>query len=257
MLSMHRQRTASREYLSAVLGRPPRWSESASQFHAFIGYLCDRVVSAFGQPVEFEWAPGHGAPFLELMKQDEPILIGTFHVGYSDLMGFFTSVFKKKIHMLRLRQSNSEDTERLEAFAGEHLNIIWVNEIENALFSLKSVVAEGGSVAMQCDRVQHASKLEYFEFLGAKRAFPFTIYWLSILFEVPVIFTMAGVRTNEHSRVPVHTSSIFRPRAGARRQNLDAARQHFQSVLKLLESLLNENPSIWFNFEPLNPIEKP
>ncbi|MEQ9825235.1 MAG: hypothetical protein ABQ298_12700 [Puniceicoccaceae bacterium] len=254
---MHRQRAASREYMKTVLGRRAGLRDCAKQFDSFVTYLCDRISTAFGEPVHFEWAPGHGREFVDLMKRKETMLMGTFHVGYSDLMGFFMAEFDRPIHMLRLRLANAEDTERLEAFAGEHVKIVWVNEIEDALFSIKEVIAQGGAVAMQCDRVQHASKLEVFEFLGAHRYFPFTIYWLSILFEVPVQFTIAGIRSTRNASVPVFTSPVFRPVQSNRKENLQAAKQHFQGVLKLLEQQLKAQPEMWFNFEPLNPTQLP
>ena len=256
MLSMPSQRKSSREYMTAILGRPARLRDCVGQFECFIYYLADRVKTAFKEPIHFDWAEGHGAPFMELVQHDGPILLGTFHVGYSDLMGFFTSVFQKRIHMLRLRMDNSEDTDRLEAFAGEFLKIIWVNKVQETIYALKDVISNGGSVAMQCDRVQYASKLDGFNFLGERRSFPFTIYSLSMVFKVPVVFVIAGMREESNHSIPVYTSTVYRPDQSSKAENLKAAREHFQSVLDLLETLLRANPGMWFNFEPLNPVEK-
>ena len=172
MLCMPAQRKHSRNYLSIVLGKQASFFNVWAHFGAFTIYLCDRVKAAFKEPIYFDWVEGNGEDFMKLINQDEAALLGTFHVGYSDLMGFFTEVFQKKIHMLRLRLENSEDTQRLESMAGDFLKIIWVNKVEDTLYALRDVIEEGGSVAMQCDRVQHASKLESFDFLGEKTAFP-------------------------------------------------------------------------------------
>jgi len=157
--------------------------------------------------------------------------------------------------MLRLRLENSEDTERLEAQAGEYLKILWVNDIQDTLYTLKNVIHEKGVVAMQCDRVQHASKLQGIDFLGKKRLFPFTIYLLSILFNAPVLFVIAGIPDLKNGIVPVYTSTVYRPVHGSKIANLSEAKAHFQSVISLLETLLREEPGMWFNFEPLNPVE--
>jgi hypothetical protein len=38
-----------------------------------------------------------------------------------------------------------------------------------------------------------------------------------------------------------------------RETNLRRARDHFQGVLRVLESLVRQRPLLWFNFLPLNP----
>ena len=102
--------------------------------------------------------------------------------------------------------------------------------------------------------VEYASRTEAFEFLGARRLFPFTIYWISILFNTPVIFVIAA-RPDAIGSTPVRTSSVFRPNPEAdRKTRLEAAKLHFQEVIQLLETMLSECPELWFNFEPLNPI---
>jgi predicted LPLAT superfamily acyltransferase len=249
------QRRHSMDYLSIVHGKRCGWRCSWLHFSRFTDYLCDRVHSAW-EPVLFEWADGEGKDFLSLIHRDGPLLLGTFHVGYSDLMGFFTEVFQKQIHMLRLKTGNGEDTESLRGSAGEFLKVIWVNHPEDTLFAIKDVLEKGGSVAMQCDRVQHASKLEAFEFFGERRLFPFSIYALSILFGTPVLFVIAGKPASK-GKVPVHSSLPFFPDPGkSRKANHEAAKAHFQEVLRMLESLLREDPCLWFNFEPMNPIAK-
>jgi predicted LPLAT superfamily acyltransferase len=249
------QRRHSKAYLTQIYGGKTRFIHVWNHFSAFTFYLCDRVRAAFKEPILFDWVPGCGKEFVDLINKDDAALMGTFHVGYSDLMGFFTEVFKKKIHMLRLRLENSEDTQRLESMAGDFLKIIWVNQVEDTLYALKDVLQAGGTVAMQCDRVQHASKLEAFDFLGEKRLFPFSIYTLSILFQKPVIFVVAA-RAKGKERIPVVHSPIFFPDKETKAENIAAAKAHFQSVLNQLEALLKEDPYIWFNFEALNPVAK-
>ena len=104
--------------MTALHGRPASLRDCAMQFKTFVHYLCDRVDTAFQKETSFKWAEGHGTEFQSIIQEDRALLLGTFHVGYSDLMGFFTRHYQKRIHMLRLRLENSEDTERLEALAG-------------------------------------------------------------------------------------------------------------------------------------------
>jgi predicted LPLAT superfamily acyltransferase len=104
---------------------------------------------------------------------------------------------------------------------------------------------------MQCDRL-YAARVEPFEFLGARRSFPFTIYHLAVMFGRPVMFCWGVPDGAGGTRI--HASRLFRPDAALSREtNLTHGRQHFQSVLARLETLVRQHPMLWFNFLPLNP----
>ena len=156
--------------------------------------------------------------------------------------------------MVRLKMGNATDTRLLGRLFGKWISFIWVDKPENLLFALKDAVASGGSLAMQCDRMEFTSKTESFQFLGARRAFPFTIYHLGLLFDRPVLFCV-GLPSARHDSMVLHASPAFRrdPRL-SRAANLERAREHFQGVLSQLESLVRQHPSLWFNFLPLNPV---
>jgi predicted LPLAT superfamily acyltransferase len=97
--------------------------------------------------------------------------------------------------------------------------------------------------------------LETFQFLGAQRSFPFTIYHLGILFQLPVTFCVSS--PGEAGESGVHGFPVFEPDAESKAMNLERAREHFQGVLSKVEALLRENPYLWFNFAPLNPVAAP
>jgi predicted LPLAT superfamily acyltransferase len=189
--------------------------------------------------------------FEALMASDDPALFGTFHFGHSDLLGFALATRGRRVAMVRLRVTNTEDTEMFGRRFGDAVRFIWVNEPENLLFAMKGALERGESLAMQCDRL-YASKTEAFHFLGARRRFPFTIYHLAILFGRPVMFCFG--LPEEGGATRVCPMPLFRPEAGAAREaQLARAREHFQAVLERLESLVRQHPTLWFNFIPLNP----
>jgi predicted LPLAT superfamily acyltransferase len=140
----------------------------------------------------------------------------------------------------------------LGARFSDWVTFIWVNEPENLLFALKDAIAAGGSVALNCDRLEFSSKNEAFEFLGARRLFPFTIYHLALIFRLPVVLCV-GLPSRAGLSV-VHSSPLFRPDAETdKAANLSLARAHFQDFLTRLEGFLRDDPLLWFNFTPLNP----
>ena len=109
---------------------------------------------------------------------------------------------------------------------------------------------------MKCDRLGFSSKTEAFEFLGARRLFPFTIYHLALIFDLPVLMSV-GIPSAEGVSV-LHSSPVWEPdKTASKAQNLARAREHFQAALRQLEELLRVNPYLWFNYVPLNPIASP
>lgn len=249
--AMSRQRRESRTYLALIYGRAPTTREVFRHFFAFEEFLMLKLRVARGQKHRGDLA-NDGGGFHELLRADEPAFMGTFHVGHSDLLGFLLGPQeKRRVYMVRQRVANSHDTEALSARFGRWVNFIWVNEPENLLFALKDAVADGGSVAMKCDRLEFSAKTEAFQFLGARRVFPFTIYHLALIFRRPVVLSV-GLPGGHHNSI-VHSSPLFVPDAQGKEANLARAREHFQEFLIRLEGFLRASPEMWFNFLPLNP----
>jgi predicted LPLAT superfamily acyltransferase len=250
------QRHHSRAFLTEALGRPARTTDVWRHFFAFLDLLMLRLRIAGGAAPRCELAPENAGDFERLMASGAPALFGTFHFGHSDLLGFLLSTQGRRVAMVRLRVANSADTAMLEAQFGRAVSFIWVNEPESLLFALKSAIEAGHSLAMQCDRMEFTAKTEAFQFFGAARLFPFTIYHLAILFGRPVMFCL-GLPERDGGTC-VLASPLFTPEPGfGREENFQRARLHFQAVLARLETLVRQHPQLWFNFLPLNPRVQP
>lgn len=248
---MPEQRRHSRAFLSSVLGRTSSRRETWAHFFRYLEFLLLRLRIAGGAKTECALEAENAADFEALMHSGEPALFGTFHFGHSDLLGFMLPQRGRRVAMIRLRVNNSDDTRMLERQFDGAVSFIWVNEPENLLFAMKAAIERGDSLAMQCDRL-YSAKAEPFQFLGARRLFPFTIYHVAVLFQRPVMFCLGMPDGGGGTRI--FPSALFRPVAEAgREENLVRARQHFQSVLAKLETLVRQHPTLWFNFLPLNP----
>ena len=249
------QRRSSRAYLREILRREPSLMEVCRHFFAFEEALMLRLRVANGRPYPCEFAPGAEA-FREWYARGGPVLLGTFHFGVSDLLGFqLGGMGRGRVYLVRQRVGNSHDTERLSARFGQGLQFIWINQPSEMLFALKEAASSEAAIALQCDRVDFSAKTEMFEFLGARRMFPFTIYHLSFIFGRPVILSV-GLPAKGHSIL--HASPRFEPLPGETREaGLVRARAHFQDFLQQLEKLLQAQPYNWFNFIPLNPKAAP
>ena len=251
MAGMPDQRAHSREYLRVATGREPSLRDVFRHFFAFEEFLTLRLRVARGLLHRGELT-SDAEGFRTLLTTGEPALLGTFHIGHSDLTGFLLGrQEKRRVFMLRQRLGNSHDVDVLGAQFAEWITFIWVNEPENLLFALKEAIAAGGSVALKCDRLGFSSKLEAFEFLGANRLFPFTIYHLAMIFRLPVVLSVG--LPDGPGRSAVHSSPLFRPDVCSKAENLARARVHFQEFLRRIEGFLRKDPLLWFNFTPLNP----
>jgi predicted LPLAT superfamily acyltransferase len=250
--AMPRQRRHSRDYLRAILGREPRLIEIFRHFFTFEESLMVKLRAASGHIPRTVLAPG-SEHFKTFVNSGRYAFLGTFHVGHSDLLGFLLGpVENHRVFMVRQRVGNSHDTDKLGALFGQWIKFIWVNEPENLLFALKEAVASGGSVALKCDRLEFSAKTDSFDFLGARRVFPFTIYHLALIFDLPVLLTL-GV-PGAPGETLIHSSPRWEPdKSLSRAANLVRAHAHFQDFLHQLEAQLRLNPYLWFNFIELNP----
>ena len=251
LIVMPRERRNSRHYLSTVFGRPARLMEVWRHFFAFTEMFVLRLRVAEGRPHHCEPLPSC-SEFKQVATSGRPALLGTFHFGNSDLLGFLLSKFGCHVHMIRLRMDRSRDTHRLAERFGRWVTFIWVNDTANLLFAVKQAAQSGCSIAMKCDRPEYSSKTEAFHFLGERRLFPFTIYHLAILFDLPVAFCVGVPLSPDASSL--HGSPVFVPNASSKEENLSRARVHFQAALTHLETLVRAHPYQWFNFTPLNPV---
>lgn len=253
VVRMGKERRASRQYLEHVLGRKVRYADILEHFYAQVRTVIDKVT--LRDPQASVPTPANDPQtqsFVKLAQSDQQVLFGTFHVGNSDLIGAALCTFGRKVHMVRLKVRNSPDTETLKQVFGQGLEFVWANDPSEITFTISRLLSQGQSLALQCDRVEYGSKLHGFEFLGARRLFPVTIYHLCHLFQLPVGFAFSVPA--EDGSAAVISSGPFYPDPKERDKTLQQGYAHFQRTLHLLEAQLRRTPYIWFNFLPLNPL---
>jgi len=252
MAGMPEQRRHSREYLTLALRRPPNSRDVWRHFFTFEEALMVKLRVINGRPHRTIFGPGT-EDFRAWFERGGPVLLGTFHVGVSDLLGCqIGGQGSQQIYVVRQRVGNSHDTDKLAERFGSRLHFLWVNEPEEMIFALKEAAATPAAIAMQCDRIEFTARTEEFEFMGIRRRFPITIYHLAAIFGRSVLLSVGLPDGPE--RAVLHASPRFDPRPGEpRSETLQRGRAHFQAFLLQLEQLLFQQPYLWFNFTPLNP----
>lgn len=187
--------------------------------------------------------------FENLCRSGKSAIFGTFHVGHSDMMGCMLRDFSRRVCMVRLKVRNSFDTDEMERIFGDTIRILWINDYSEFLFSLKEALQGGESLAIQCDRSEYSSRTVPLKFFGESRQFPMTIYYLSHMFQCPVVFSFTGP-LEDSGRISVTTSEVFEP-LESRNDHLHAGALHYQQVVDSLEKHLTRHPELWFNFIPM------
>ena len=249
--AMPMQRRYSREYLSAVLRRPPTALDGFRHFFAFEESLMAKLRVANGCDIPCVYDPS-AAAFEAWLGGGGPILLGTFHMGASDMLGFQIGCHeKRRVHIVRRRVGNSLDTEGLAKAGKGCVQFIWADDASELIFALKAAAETGEAIAMQCDRIENASHTEAFDFLEARRQFPMTIYRLAFVLKRSVILTVGLPDSRRGSRL-YGTPRFEWIEGEGRRDALERGKAHFQEFLRLVERLLRERPYLWFNFIPLN-----
>ena len=248
------QRACSREYLTLALGRAPARGDVWRHFHAYTEYLLLKMAIGGGREPRVRFAAGHGDELRAWVESGRAALYGTMHLGHSDLIGFFLGHFGGRLHMVRKQVGNSEDTERLSRRFERSVSIIWINDWSRLVLAMNDALRAGCSLALQCDRPEYSSKLEAFDFFGARRLFPFTIYHLAIMHGLPVVLSFAVPDEREPDLTVVHVLPMFQPSPDRTRpENFAAAHAHFQEFLTTIEHQLRRTPFLWFNYTPMNP----
>ena len=249
------QRAYSRQYLRLVLGREPSAREVWRHFRAYTEFFVQRLRICVGAEPAIRFAPGEGDELRAWITAGRAALYGTMHVGHSDLLGFLMATLGGRVHMVRKKVGNSDDVGWLAKRYAGGVEFIWINDWSKLVLAMNDALRAGCSLAMQCDRPEYSSKLEGFDFLGARRLFPFTIYHLAIMHGLPVGMSYATAAEEDAEAVVVHMPLMFHPRPGHehRAENFAAARAHFQAFLARIEGQLRRTPYVWFNFTPMNP----
>ncbi|HVW21967.1 MAG TPA: hypothetical protein VHC86_12205 [Opitutaceae bacterium] len=252
VLAMPRQRRHSSDYLARVLPRPPGLRDNFRHFFAFEESLMARLRIANGRffPCDYD---ASARDFQAWLEGGGPALLGTMHIGVSDMLGFQIGLHEgRRVHIVRRRTANSHDTEGLFRAGRGAVQFVWAGDPAELIFALRDAAGTGDPIALQCDRLENAAHAGAFAFLGARRLFPLTIYRLARIFGRPVLLTVGLPAPGGRSRL--YGAPRFEVRGGeGREQTMERARAHFQSFLAQVEGLLRGHPYQWFNFMPLNP----
>jgi predicted LPLAT superfamily acyltransferase len=167
-----RARSASRQYLSRVLGRGAHLADLFRHYHCFASVLLDRVFLLNDQFSRFD-VRIHGAEIIDelIARREGCVLLGA-HLGSFEIARSAGRTRGLKLSMLMYEENARKVGAVLKAI-NPHLQteIIALGEVDSML-KVEAALSRGGLVGMLSDRTPKAGGTVDCPFLGEPARFP-------------------------------------------------------------------------------------
>jgi predicted LPLAT superfamily acyltransferase len=242
-----RARTASREYLGRVLGRPATLGDIARHYLTFAKTLQDRVYFLAGRTGEFT-VEQHGAEIVErvLAKGKGCVLLGA-HLGSFEVLRVIGSLERKLPVNVLLYPDNAANVGALtaELCPGLQDRVIPLGRPET-LLRVRECLERGEIVGILGDRALKSDKMVRCDFLGAPASFPQGPLLLAAILKAPVVLFF-GLYLGGR-RYAIHFESFTHELAVGRRDRSAQLRPLIARYAGRVEHYCRLAPYNWFNF---------
>lgn len=243
-----RQAAASRQFLSRVWQRAPRFSEVYAHYLTFAKMVLDRVYWLSpgdpGIPVRI-----HGVTVVEqaLSGREAGLLVLGSHLGsFEALRGAGGRVCGRRIRPL-MYVTNARKMQRvLDAVNPELARDVIFAGRPGTMLEIRDALAQGNIVGILADRSPFAERTVMAPFLGDAAPFPVGAYRLAALMDVPVVFACALVNRSGYD---IYFESLGATAPGMQRGAREAwIADQVALFARHLERYARAYPLNWFNF---------
>ena len=241
-----RARSASRHYLSRVLGRGAHLADSLRHYHSFASVLLDRVFLLNDQFSRFD-VRIHGAEIIDelIARQEGCVLLGA-HLGSFEIARSAGRTRGLKISMLMYEENARKVGAVLKAINPDlQTQIIALGEVDSML-KVEAALARGGLVGMLSDRSPGAAGTVYCEFLGRPARFPTGPIRMATVLRRPMALIFGLYRGG--NRYEIHIERFAEPAQPGARGRDKTANQLLLRYVERLEHYCRLAPYNWFNF---------
>jgi predicted LPLAT superfamily acyltransferase len=246
LISASTPRAASRRYLSKVLGRAPRFSDSFRHFFAFGAVGLDRVyllkdrvelfqAEIFGEDVLLDVTHGGQGCFL----------LGA-HLGSFEVLRAFGSAKHLRVGLVMYEENVRMVNTVLKAINPALAeDVISLGRFDSML-KVEERLRQSQWVGMLGDRALDEEAQLRISFLGEDAGFPTAPFRLALMLKRPVVL-MAGLYRGGN-RYEMHFEKLFEPRDVERADRADAIERAVRLYAQRLEHYCSQAPYNWFNF---------
>jgi len=241
-----RARSASRQYLSKVLGRAAGVGDSFRHYHTFASVILDRAYLLNDQLERFD-VELHGAGIIDELAASGPgcVLLGS-HMGSFEILRAAGKARGLSISMVMYEENARKMREALEAINPNlHMGIIALGRVDSIL-KVEAALARGEVVGMLADRTIRGGAAVRCRFLGEEAAFPTGPIRVAAMLKRPVALMFGLYRGGNRYEIRVERFADFTRASGEDRDRL--IERLMQSYAERLEHYCRLAPYNWFNF---------
>lgn len=249
MLTATEAKRESQRYLARVLNRPPGWWDTFRHFYTFALVSGDRLLFLAGRSDLFE-LDIHGEQVLkDYAASGQGCMLLVSHIGSFDAMRVHGAEdIAIPVRILIDKQHNQaamQVIEKLNPTLAQGMIDTGKHSVDLVL-QLDESLKAGEMVGIMADRAGVNERVQVFDFMGGKAAFPVGPWKLAAVLKVPVLVCFAVYEGK--NRYSIHLEQISRGEPCPRRERERVNTEHMARYVNRLEAVTRESPYNWFNF---------
>lgn len=240
-------RRASKQYLTRVLGRPPRWREVFQHYLTFATVTLDRIFLLTDRYDMFDIRCSGEQPLLDLVAKKQGAFLLGAHIGSFEVLRAIGEQRRgASVRMLMFEENARKLNAVLSAInANFKMSIISLGKIDSML-KIKEHLDAGELVGMLGDRAISATGQVPLPFLGHEAEFPDAPFRLASMLRRPV-FLMVGLYRGGN-RYDLYFEPLIDGEAIERKDRERVIHSWQQRYVERLEHYCRMAPYNWFNF---------
>jgi predicted LPLAT superfamily acyltransferase len=243
------ERSASRDYLTRALGRPPTLMEIARHFHVFAGVTLDRVYFLKGRLESFETRTIGIEKLHKAMAGGQGVLLLGAHAGSFDSLRALSLLRPDATVRVVLDAGHSPVLSKILTELNPGIAAGIINPRQSGVsvaLEIGSALARGELVTMLADRGRPSHEVVEVDFLGDTARFPLAPWQLASVMHVPVVFCIGLYRGG--NRYDLHFELLTRSLQVDRHRRSEQLQLAVQNFADRLAEHVRIAPYNWFNF---------
>jgi predicted LPLAT superfamily acyltransferase len=240
-------RSASRDYLARVLGRPVRLSDLYRHIFTFAATIHDRIYLLNNRFDLFDIEVSGDKLVLDLLAEGRGLFLIGAHMGSFEVMRALGRQHAGLNVAMAMYEGNARKVNQmLNAISPmAQQDVIGLGQVDSML-KVSASLDRGTAVGMLADRRFGGDVMRTMRFLGGQADLPLGPFRMAAVLRRPVVFMtglyLGGNRYRIHFEPLADFSGL---QAGERQQAIGAAMARY---VGLLETHCRQTPYNWFNF---------
>jgi len=246
LISASSLRAASRQYLSKVLGRAPRFSDLFRHFFAFGAVGLDRVYLLKDRVELFESEIFGEDVLLDLTGGGQGCFLLGAHLGSFEILRAFGTSKRLRIGLVMY-----EENVRMVNTVAKAINPALAEDVISlgrfdSMLKVEERLRQSAWVGMLGDRALRQEAQLRVPFLGEEAGFPTAPFRLALMLKRPVVLMVGLYRGG--NRYEMHFERLFEPSGVERGERARAVERAVRLYAQRLEYYCSQAPYNWFNF---------